>query len=177
MIGEDGPGQHLHPAVVGHGPELPPEILLIHRIKQPFPINCPANAVIHRFRLLRLDFDPSCSHAHSLARKSARLRLFSTRPYRSNSIGPTFNPSLSVPSSLSVLVAKRDRDRGLAFLSMSIRGSQKLQKKSRDHYDPGPNVYIVRGLDNLVYQAASIRRCRLLRNATKPSVAAPRMAA
>jgi len=45
-----------------------------------------------RHSLLRLDFDPSGSHAHpvlrslgeegSLARKSARLRLFSTRPYR-----------------------------------------------------------------------------------------------
>jgi len=82
MIGEDGPGQDLHPAVVGHGPELPTEILLIHRIKQPFPVNCPADAVIHSFRLLWLDFDPSCSHAHSLAQKSARFRFF--------------NPSLSV---------------------------------------------------------------------------------
>jgi hypothetical protein len=76
MVGEDGIGQDLQTAVIGHLPQLLPEHLTIHRFEEPLPIHRAAHAMVRRLALFRWYFDPSLSHATSLARFPALPSLF-----------------------------------------------------------------------------------------------------
>src|SRR5580704_10747302 len=76
MIGEDGIGQDLQTAVIGHQPQLLPEHLTIHWFEEPLPIHRTAHAMVHCFTLFRWHLDPSLSHARSLARFPSLPSLF-----------------------------------------------------------------------------------------------------
>ena len=102
MVGENGVGEDLDPAVFGHLPELPAQDLLGRTVEEPCSGHRPAQAMVHGLAGLRRHLDPRLSHAtcqcynifHSV---NAAVSSFSTCPLFPPSIfavGPFVNAAL-----------------------------------------------------------------------------------
>ena len=85
MVGEDGVGEDLDPAVFGHLPELPAQDLLGRTVEKPCSGHRPAQAMVYGLAGLRRHLDPRLSQAtcqcyHLFHSVNAAVSSFSTCP-------------------------------------------------------------------------------------------------